>query len=187
MTMRIAGLLVLCVFCSAALAQDRSWPRRTSGPYLGAGAGISHLEFDQSGIDIDDEDYGSQFFGGYLWRQDWLPVLTGVAVQAGYTDLGEAEGSSFELEADGYEFLVLGFAQVTPLLDIFAGAGVIAWDAKLSNTTGTIDSDNDTDLAFAGGVELRTSSPISGRAAVHSYDFVDGAWLLSLSAIYQFK
>ena len=111
-----------------------------------------------------------------------------------------------EVDTTGWQAFVTGYLPLSENVELYGKAGVIGWDtdfkglersAVLVPPPGPIGdpqnepvafSDDGTDLAVALGLNLKTDSAISVRTELSWYDvdFADRAWLLSLTAVYNF-
>ncbi len=176
----VTGVL-LWAASGAALAAD-------NGFYLGGAIGSSNLEIDDiAGIDAADfegDDTGYKFIAGFR-PLDWL------AVEASYVNFGETDddvlGTRIEAEADGISAFAVGFLAAGPV-DLFAKAGLISWDSKLSVRGIDVSDDADgTDLAYGVGAQIRLLS-LGVRAEYELFDVddVEDLSMISLGVTYTF-
>jgi OOP family OmpA-OmpF porin len=180
----LAGLLV--VLAVPAIAAD-------NGLYLGASVGQTQLEIDELGEDIDSGDFSSddmafKVFAGFRF-------ITFLGLEGSYRDFGAPEDEVVGLDgtvtADltGYDVAAVGFLPLG-IADIFAKAGMIAWDADLSLDAGDLSESmsNDGEDPFYGvGFQLRFKS-FAVRAEIEYFD-VEGAealYMYSLGGSYTF-
>ena len=84
-------------------------------------------------------------------------------------NFGEPEddvlGSPLEAEGDGISAFAVGFLPIGPV-DLFAKAGLIAWDSKID---GGVFDDDGTDLAYGVGAQFRVLG-LSIRAEYEKFD-----------------
>lgn len=167
----IPGALIAFVVSLAlpAVAAD-------NGFYLGASVGQSDIKIDQ---DLEDIDFSGgamsyKVFGGFRF-------ITFLGVEGSYVDLGspsdfvEAIDGTIETDVTGYDGFVVGYLPLG-IADIFAKAGVIAWDASISGQVGGASerqSDDGTDPAYGIGIQFRIKS-IAIRAEFEYFD-IEGA------------
>jgi hypothetical protein len=86
----------------------------------------------------------------------------------------------------------MAFFPITHRWDILAKAGAYIWEGNLKGwapdsgpeITG---QENDVDLALGFGASFNTGSALGFRLEVENLNVVDGAWVASASAVYQFK
>jgi opacity protein-like surface antigen len=157
-----AALLTLPVL--PAVAAD-------NGFYLGGSIGQANVQIDDlkdnafPDDDFDADDTAFKLIAG-IRPLDWL------AVEAAYVNFGEPEdrvaGLSLEAEGDGISAFAVGFLPVGPV-DLFAKAGIIAWDSKI---TGAAFDDDGSDLAYGAGAQFRVLS-FSIRAEYEKFDISD--------------
>jgi opacity protein-like surface antigen len=155
-----AALLVLPALPAAAA---------DNGFYLGASVGQANLQIDDlsDGIstgDFDSDDTAFKLIAG-IRPLDWL------AVEAAYVNFGEPEdtvlGQKLKADGDGISAFAVGFLPTGPV-DLFAKAGLISWDSKIS---GSFDDDG-TDLAYGAGAQFRVLG-LSIRAEYEKFDISD--------------
>ena len=181
-----ATALAATLGSGSALAVD-------NGIYVGASVGESSIESDLNpslpNADFDEGDTAYKLNVG--WR-----ILDWVAIEANYVDLGtpkdtlqDSDENDVELEfdADGINFSGLLFLPVGPV-DLFARAGFISWDAKLSATgVGEIGSDDGMDFSYGAGAQFRVWS-LSLRAEYERFDIsaADTVDMVSLGVMWTF-
>jgi opacity protein-like surface antigen len=146
----IAGL-----FAGTAQAAD-------NGVYIGGSVGQGRTDFDEEVLDdfLDGEDTGFKLIGGFR-PLDWL------GVELNYVDLGEVtqnedfvELSDFSLKQKGIAGYGVLFYDFT-VVDVFAKAGIVQWDADLSfiGDGELIEASEDgTDFAWGVGAQVRFGS-----------------------------
>ena len=157
-----AALLTLPVL--PAVAAD-------NGFYLGGSVGQANVQIDNltdnvlPDDDFDAEDTAFKLIAG-IRPLDWL------AVEAAYVNFGEPDdtvaGFPLKAEGDGISAFAVGFLPVGPV-DLFAKAGLIAWDTKVS---GIGFDDDGSDLAYGAGAQFRFLS-LSIRAEYEKFEISD--------------
>jgi hypothetical protein len=155
-----AALLTLPVL--PAVAAD-------NGFYLGGSVGQANLKIDDiagiSEADFDADDTAFKLIAG-IRPLDWL------AVEAAYVNFGEPEddvlGGSLQADGDGISAFAVGFLAVGPV-DLFAKAGLIAWDSKIE---GGFFDDDGSDLAYGVGAQFRVLG-LSIRAEYEKFEITD--------------
>ena len=171
-----AALLTLPVL--PAVAAD-------NGFYLGASVGQANVKIDDltdnvlPNDDFDADDTAFKLIAGFR-PLDWL------AVEAAYVNFGEPEdtvlGTRLEAEGDGISAFAVGFLAAGPV-DLFAKAGLIAWDSKI--TGGAFDDDG-SDLAYGAGAQFRVLG-LSIRAEYERFDISDvDVDMISIGLTYTF-
>lgn len=184
LSIALTGLLALLAF--PAVAAD-------NGFYLGGSVGQTQLEIDELGEDIDSADFSGDDMAYKVFAG--LRFLTFLAVEGSYRDFGAPEDEVSELDgtvtADltGYDVAAVGFLPLG-IADIFAKAGMAAWDAKLNLDAGNISesvTDDGEDPFYGLGFQLRFKS-FAVRAEVEYFDVegVDGLYMYSVGGSYTF-
>ena len=155
-----AALLALPVL--PAVAAD-------NGFYLGGSIGQANLKIDDltngiSTADFDADDTAFKLIAG-MRPLDWL------GLEAAYVNFGEPEdtvlGQKLKADGDGISAFAVGFLATGPV-DLFAKAGLISWDSKIS---GSFD-DSGTDLAYGAGAQFRVLG-LSIRAEYEKFEISD--------------
>jgi hypothetical protein len=157
-----AALLTLPVL--PAVAAD-------NGFYLGGSVGQANLKIDDltggalADDDFDADDTAFKLIAG-IRPLDWL------AVEAAYVNFGEPKddvaGFPLEADGDGISAFAVGFLAVGPV-DLFAKAGLIAWDSKIE---GGVFDDDGSDLAYGVGAQFRVLG-LSIRAEYEKFEITD--------------
>ncbi len=142
-----------------------------NGFYLGGSVGQVNLKIDDltgnvfPDDDFDSDDTAFKLIAG-IRPLDWL------AVEAAYVNFGEPEdtvvGTKLQADGDGISAFAVGFLPVGPV-DLFAKAGLIAWDSKI--TGGAFDDDG-SDLAYGVGAQFRVLG-LAIRAEYEKFDISD--------------
>jgi opacity protein-like surface antigen len=156
-----------------------------NGIYLGAGVGQATIEVDDVfDRKFDGDDLGYKLIAG-IRPLDWL------AFEVNYVNFGEPDdtiqGVKLRTEGSGLSGFALGFLTLGPV-DLFAKAGLIAWDAELRHPNlGRLNDDNGTDFAYGAGIQFRLFS-ISVRAEYEVFDIKDvgDANMFSVGLTYTF-
>jgi hypothetical protein len=141
-----------------------------NGIYLGASVGQANLKIDDltdnvfPDDDFDGDDTAFKLIAG-IRPLDWL------GVEAAYVNFGEPEDTvsdqRLKADGDGISAFAVGFLATGPV-DLFAKAGLISWDSKIS---GSFDDDG-TDLAYGAGAQFRLLG-LSIRAEYEKFDISD--------------
>lgn len=153
-----AGLL-------AALAAPAS--AADNGIYLGGSVGRANVTAQEelSGFELDANDTGFKAILG-------IRPLDFLGFELNYVDLGKAEdtisGVNVTAKAKGIDGFVVGFIDL-PFMDLFAKAGAISWDAKLSADSVASRSDDGQDFAWGLGAQVRFGSAAL-RAEYEKFD-----------------
>lgn len=172
-------------------AAEGDLPYRTSGWYLGAGAGYSDLELKAPPVSVSGGDFAYRIFTGYRFPQAFLPLGLNLALEAAWADLGEASedapGSKLALAIDGFEGYVVGYFPLTRRIEFFGKAGAYLWDAEFAANGATQDKKDGTDLALGIGFAYQTGGQLGLQLELQGYDVLDGALLATASLTYQFK
>lgn len=154
------------------------------GFYAGAGAGLAHIEIDESGVDFDSDDLGWKLFAGYRFNEYF-------GVEGGYVDFGDQDdsfaGTNVKVDAYGWDLFAVGFLPVAEDWDLFGKLGVIAWDADVK-ALGQTEGDDGEDLAVGAGAAWHVNETFSLRAEFEYFDIddTDEVWLLSLGGSFRF-
>jgi OOP family OmpA-OmpF porin len=164
-----------------------------NGFYLGASVGQTQLEIDELGEDIESGDFSGddmsyKIFAGFRF-------ITFLGVEGSYRDFGAPEDEVAELDgtvtADltGYDVAAVGYLPLG-IADIFAKAGMAAWDAELSLDAGDLSgsvTDDGEDPFYGLGFQLRFKS-FAVRAEIEYFDVegIDGLYMYSVGGSYTF-
>lgn len=155
-----------------------------NGFYLGASVGQANLKIDDltngtfANDDFDADDTAFKLIAG-IRPLDWF------GVEAAYVNFGEPEdtvlGQKLKADGDGISAFAVGFLATGPV-DLFAKAGLISWDSKIS---GSFDDDG-TDLAYGAGAQFRVLG-LSIRAEYEKFDISDvDLDMISIGVTYTF-
>ena len=161
MLRQIIVLLASTFVASASLAAD-------NGIYLGVG--IAQSNIDAEALALDGEDTKYKVIAG-IRPLDWL------AFEANYVDFGAIEtpsgtpsGLQAEYKLQGVDVFAVGLFEVA-LVDIYAKAGVVSWNAELESLSSAFaDADDDgVDFAYGAGLQLHLGS-LSVRAEYEKFE-----------------
>lgn len=134
---------------SSALAAD-------NGIYIGGSVGQANIKDreDVTGLELDGDDTGFKAIVGFR-------PLDFLGFELNYVDLGQSQdtvaGIDLTADAKGIDAFAVGFIGL-PFMDLFAKAGVIAWDAEVSAAGLGSLSDDGQDFAWGLGAQVRFGS-----------------------------
>lgn len=184
LSIALTGFLALLAF--PAIASD-------NGFYLGASVGQTQLEIDQLTDDIESADFSGDDMAYKIFAG--LRFLTFLGVEGSYRDFGAPEDDVTALagtvtaDLTGYDVAAVGYLPLG-IADIFAKAGMAAWDAELNLDAGDISesvTDDGEDPFYGLGFQLRFKS-FTVRAEVEYFDVedVDGLYMYSVGGAFTF-
>jgi OOP family OmpA-OmpF porin len=175
---------------SAALAQQERF-------YLGASAGQSDIDgsiaegFITSGA-VDGKDSGTKLYGGYRFGPNF-------ALELAWVDLGQASysGDFFgspvtggKLKETGFNASAVGLNPVNANFELFANAGLFAWEAKASDLTGGAPfsaKGDDVTLSLGIGANYYFTKNVGARIEWEHFDLdPDKASMLSAGIVVKF-
>ncbi|HJP39856.1 MAG TPA: outer membrane beta-barrel protein [Gammaproteobacteria bacterium] len=198
--MNTKSLLVGLLLAAPFTVDAGGLPTKTSGPYLGLGSGYSKIDARNDYLTVSDEDLSFRVLGGYRFAQiPQIPLPFSLKLDLGfdfgievaYVDLGEAEvavgGVDVSIDLDAVAASGVVYWPINPSLDIVAKAGLYAWDGKVKALDTELLDDSGTDLSFGLGIAWQTGTGFGAQFEVESLDALDGVWVATLSATYQFK
>ena len=173
MALTAAGvLLAACAGAHAQTADTRL--RMDTGFYLGAGVGSGEMrDFCTTiGGACDDQDVSWNVFAGYQINRNW-------AVEAGYTDFGEASTSGFvagvpisvRVRSKGAELVGVGILPLGSNFSLYGKAGAFYYESD-ATTTGAIvrsSSDNGWHLTFGLGAQYDFNGKFATRIEWQRY------------------
>jgi OOP family OmpA-OmpF porin len=180
----------------AALAMAATTAQADVGPGFYVGAGLGTTEVSEESIEqfiADDSDNGFKVFGGYAFN-DYF------AIEAGYFDLGGAEGTlddpeigfpaDFEVGVSGLSASIVGRIPVAAMFSLFGKVGLASYDVEFDVTIPGIgsgsDSESESDLIYSGGASL-SFGPFEARAEYEVLNVEDGdVNMISVSGLYRF-
>lgn len=163
----ILGLASAMAFAGPALAQD-------TGFYAGVSFGQSSADIDCSGLTTcDDKDTAWKILGGYRFNRN-------LAVEFGYTDLGEGSGSdavnSATIESTAFEVVAVGSFPIANNFSIYGKAGFFRGDteANVTGPGGGSVSESNTDLTYGVGVQYDFNKNLGVRGEWQRYTNLGG-------------
>ena len=174
----------LLVTASALLLAAVPMANADEGFSAGASLGYATVEFDDSGLSFDGSDIGWKVFGRYMFTDNW-------GVEGGYVSFGEPDddvlGVDVDIDADGFDFFVVGALPMGEDFDLFGKIGVVRWDADAS-VEGFSESDDGTDLALGVGGAYKATGQFSIRGEWEWFDIEDSetVWMLSIGGEMRF-
>ncbi|WP_433741070.1 outer membrane beta-barrel protein [Pseudomonas putida] len=143
MRFRNLGIVTLLSLLSAqAIADDK-------GLYLGAG--VSHIETDESRLNDDDNSYKA--YAGYR-------VNSYLAFEGAFVDLGQFKDKDLDFEGKSVQASAHLGLPIGDRIRVFGSVGAHAWDAD-GNAS---DDDTGVDLTYGAGVEVDVFRNIGVRA-----------------------
>lgn len=179
----------LALGAQAGFAQERF--------YLGVGAGSSDIdEGVAEGLitsgPVDGGDSGTKIYGGYRFGRN-------LGLELAWTDLGKASysGEFFgtpvtngKVKVSGFNTSLVALFPVTEPLELFAKAGIYAWEAKATDVTGGAPFSGKTDgadLSLGLGANYFFTKTVGARLEWEHFAIdSDDASLLSASVIVRF-
>jgi len=155
-----------------------SYAGADSGFYIGAGVGGAPVEV----VDFDESDFAYKIFGGYNFG--YVPLVD-LAVEASYVDFGSPSNRNINVDINGFNAFGLVGLSFGPF-GIFAKAGLISWDSKISIDTNRFNDDG-VDPAYGIGARFQFGS-LAVRAEYELYDLgsVSDISMVSASAVFTF-
>jgi OOP family OmpA-OmpF porin len=163
----ILGLASAVAFAGPAFAQD-------TGFYAGLSFGQSSADFDCSGlITCDDQDTAWKILGGYRFNRN-------LAVEFGYTDLGEGSGSdgvdTATIESTAFEVVAVGSFPIANNFSVYGKAGFFRGDteATVTGTSSGSVSESNTDLTYGVGVQYDFNRNLGVRGEWQRYTNLGG-------------
>jgi hypothetical protein len=162
-------------------------PAASADAYIGGSVGQATIEVDEDGIDFDEDDFAWKAFVGYSF-------LKFFAVEGGYVDLGNPEDSigslDVEAEVDGFAGYAVGKIPLG-ILQLYAKAGIIAWDADLEargpGGSSASFSEDGTDPAYGVGITFNLAKlGIRLEAEMFDIEDVDDVFLITAGLEWRF-
>jgi len=183
----VGAVVVLVLAAGPASAKN--------GFYVGGSFGQTSLKINDLELDLESFDYKAdttsyKIIVGYR-------LMGFFAVEGNYVDFGTLKDSfgaggepvSFETDLSGFDICAMGMLPLG-IVDIFAKAGLVSWDANIQEAIGEIidyGSDSGTDLVFGLGAQVRFKG-LAVRGEVEYFDIADAdsVYLISLGATFTF-
>jgi len=169
LTVALLGLATL--FTTTAYADE--------GLTLGASVGYVNIENNDPGFNFDANDTGYKFFASYT-------ASNFLGIEGGYIDFGSPEdiiaGFPGEIDAEGWNLYGVGNLPLAGGVDLFAKAGIVAWEVDSIIDGILIDTDDGTDLALGLGARWNSSDSFGIRAEIDWFDIdeADSVWMASV-------
>ncbi len=176
--MRAASATIVALLAAPAFAADR-------GVYIGAATGQANVRNadELSGFELDSDDNCFKAILGF--RADFL------AFEFNYVDFGQPQqtfaGRRVQVDAKGYDgFLVL--SKRIAHLELFAKAGLLAWEMETSvQGLGSVTREG-TDFGFGGGAQLVFGGlAVRGEYEQFEISDVDSVNLVSVGLTWTFR
>jgi len=184
----VAGaVLILILAAGPASAKN--------GFYVGGSFGQTSLKINDLDLGLDSFDFSAndtsyKIIVGYRFMGFF-------AVEGSYVNFGQLAdstpngGEPVNIQADlkGYDAFAVGMLPLG-IIDIFAKAGFVSWDADIRSAIGDIialDTDSGTDLVFGIGAQVRFKG-LAVRGEVEYFDIADAdsVYLISVGATFTF-
>ena len=160
----------LAVICAAFLLGTSAHAGKFQ---IGASVGEASLQTGLSGARVDVDDTGFRVSAAYR-------LFRFVAIEAGYTDLGEFDervgDDSLMAEADLFNAYAVGLLPLSPKLELFGKVGAATWDisSTIDQGSGPVSSSDDgTDLAYGIGGSYKLIERLSVRVEWETNDTSD--------------
>ena len=168
----LASGLLLSILTSSAFAFDK-------GLYVGGSVGQADVSVTSSSnnIDFKDSDTAYKLFLG-VRPLNWL------AVEAGYVDLGKPTSAADSATTHGVSAFALGIWDKGPL-DVFAKAGAINWNSKITSNGIKLASRDSTDLAYGAGIQFSVLA-FKIRGEYERFQVGNGTNMLSVGVVFTF-
>ncbi|MES1196310.1 MAG: outer membrane beta-barrel protein [Steroidobacter sp.] len=163
---------MLLLLSTAAHAFDK-------GLYLGGSVGQADVSITSSSnnIDFKDSDTAYKVFLG-------VRPLNWFAVEAGYADLGKPASAAYSATTNGISAFALGIWDRGPV-DLFAKAGAINWNSKITSSGIKLSSRDSTDAAFGAGIQVSVLA-IKIRGEYERFEVNRGTNMVSLGVVFTF-
>lgn len=152
---------------------------------LGASIGYVNIEDSDPGFGFDANDTGYKFFANYTFSSN-------LGIEGGYIDFGSPEdivaGLPGEIDASGWNIYGVGNLPLSDGLNLFAKAGLVAWEADSIIDGFLVDTDDGTDLALGFGARWNSNEAFGVRAEVDWFDIdeADSVWMASVGFEFRF-
>ncbi len=176
------SILGLAMLAPAIAAAD-------SGFYLGGSVGSASVDADL-GVELpilpefDETDTGYKLFAGYNWQLSALAL----GIEGAYNNFGNPSTNfgiiPIAIEPTGYSVFGVAALGLGPI-DLFAKAGVLAWDAD-AIIDGEVSTEDGSDPGYGVGLRFNIGSlQIRGEYEVFDVDEADLS-MLSVGLAFQF-
>lgn len=164
--MAASGLVV----SSASFAQAKPAPADT-GFYLGAAIGQSMADCGNL-PSCDDKDTAYRVFGGYQFNRN-------IAVEGGYTPLGEISSGSLKLETNAWDLVAVGIWPLNQAFSIYGKLGF--YNAELEVSGPISGKKTTTDLTYGVGGQFNLGRNVGLRLEWQRYGGVEAPQVGGLS------
>jgi OOP family OmpA-OmpF porin len=141
------------------------------------GATVGQVDVDTAEDELRfDEDTSWSVLGGYRINQYF-------AFEGSYVDFGKPDVENLpnaSVEADAFDFAILGILPVTDRFAIFGRVGFMSWDVKAYQFGREVGSDDGEDATFGAGIAFNVTDQFSISAGFQRYDldtYVDTIYL----------
>jgi OOP family OmpA-OmpF porin len=168
-TLALLGLVTLDM--APAIADE--------GLTLGASVGYVNVEDNEPGFDFDANDTGYKLFASYEFANR-------LAIEGGYIDFGKPQdqfqGLTGQIDASGWNLYGVGNLPLSDGVDLFAKAGIVAWDADSIIDGVLVDTQDGNDLALGFGANWNANEAFGLRAEIDWFDIdeADSVWMASV-------
>jgi OOP family OmpA-OmpF porin len=167
----VLGLASAMTFAVPSFAQDQGW-------YAGLTLGQSKQDdacdgISGTGVSCDDKDTTWRILGGYQLNKH-------LAVELGYTDLGEVSASagtaSATIEATVWEVVAVGSWPFTPNFSAYGKLGLYRGETDFSTNIPGFgnESESNTDMTYGIGVRFDFTKNLGVRAEYQIYKDIGG-------------
>lgn len=167
----VLGVASAMLVAGPALAQDQGW-------YVGATIGKSSQDdacagSSVAGVSCDDEDTAWRILGGYQFNKHF-------AVEAGYTDVGEASASgggfNASVEAKIWEVVAVGSWPFTPNFSAYGKLGLYRGETDFNTNIPGVGnaSESNNDLTYGIGARWDFTRNLGARLEYQVYSDVGG-------------
>lgn len=167
----ISGLLLFALV-SSAQAFDK-------GVYVGASVGQANVSITSSANNIDFKDSAT----GYKVLLGVRP-LKWFGVEAAYVDMGKPGNSAYSATTQGVSAFAVGFLDKGPV-DLFAKAGAINWNSKITNSGIKLSSRDSTNAAVGAGIQVSLLM-FKIRGEYEYFDVGSGTNMASVGVVFTF-
>jgi OOP family OmpA-OmpF porin len=157
-----------------------------TGAFAGVSVGSSVVKETSEGVTFKGSDFAWAAWGGYMFSDNF-------GIEAGWADWGKADdtiqGIKAEIDASGYQVVLLGVLPINDNIDLLGKAGVAVWDSEYFIESVSIGKDDGNDLALGIGARWNMDNGIGIRAELEWYDIpdTDRAWLIMAGLQWNFK
>lgn len=149
------------------------------GLTLGASVGYVNVEDRDPGFDFDASDTGFKLFASYEFSNR-------LGIEGGYVNFGKPDdqfqGFIGQIDAEGWNLYGVGNVPLSDGVDLFAKAGIVAWEADSIIDGVLIDTDDGNDLALGIGARWKAGDAFGIRAEIDWFDIdeADSVWMASV-------